>query len=71
MPDEDLPSPTPSQLREKALARWENEGGATRSGQAGNTASGEPRSDASALTNGEGSQLQIVHGSLRAAGPSG
>ena len=28
MPDESLDRPSPSQLREKALSRWDNEGGA-------------------------------------------
>lgn len=51
MPDEDLPSPTPSQLREKALARWENEGGATRSGQAGNAALGDAPLDDQGIGN--------------------
>lgn len=59
MPDEDLQSLTPSQLRERALARWENEGGTIRTGHGGNAVSDDDPSDAPPLTNAELSQLHI------------
>lgn len=59
MPDEDLQSLTPSQLRERALARWENEGGAIRSGQEGNAVASDELSNVPPLTNAELSQLHI------------
>lgn len=59
MPDEDLQSLTPSQLRERILARWENEGGAIRSGHGGKAASDGELAEAPPLTNAELSQLHI------------
>ena len=59
MPDEDLQSVIPSQLLERALARWENEGGTTFSGHGENAVSDEKPSEASPLTNTELSQLHI------------
>ena len=59
MPDEDLQSLTPSQIRAKALARWENEGGALRTGHGVKAASDEELSEVPPLTNAELSQLHI------------
>jgi hypothetical protein len=44
-------SPDPTQLRDRALSRWENEGGAT--------AGAEPRSDTPPLTDSELVQLRV------------
>ncbi|MGY0561123.1 hypothetical protein ACW7G2_10455 [Luteimonas sp. A277] len=53
MSDEDLQSPTPLQLRAKALASWENEGGAIRSVHGEKAASDEKPSEVPPLTNAE------------------
>lgn len=58
MPEQENDPPTSDQLRQRALARWENEGGAPARGQEG--AFPDPGSaDAPALTNAELSQLHI------------
>lgn len=59
MPDEDLQSVTPSQSLERALARWENEGGTSCSGHGGNAILDEELSEASPSTNTELSLLHI------------
>ena len=58
MPDENLYCLTPSQLRERVLARWENEGGAIRS-DAGENAALNDELGVLPLTNSELSQLHI------------
>ena len=46
MPDESSHRPSPSQLREKALSRWDNEGGAGPDGpQEGGTSARAPSAD--------------------------
>lgn len=60
MPDEDQHFLTPSQLRDRAIARWENEGGAIHGGQGASAASDDEQSGAvPPLTNAELSQLHI------------
>jgi hypothetical protein len=60
MPDEN-PGPTdPMQLREKALSRWDYEGGALRDGPQERANSGEPRRvEEPGLTNAELVQLRV------------
>lgn len=59
MPDEDLNSLTPSQLRERALARWENEGGTIPSEQRESASPEGDLAHAPPLTNVEFLQLHI------------
>lgn len=59
MPDEDPTSLTPSQLREKALSRWENEGGAMVGTHGGRAVPDVAATDVPPLTNAELSQLHI------------
>ncbi len=48
-----------SELRQQALSRWENEGGAGVCGPKGSAGVGDSTSDVPALTNAELSQLHI------------
>lgn len=57
MPDEKLPGLEAAQLREKALSRWENEGGSRIPGTQNHPVSSQ--GDAPPLTNAELSQLHI------------
>ncbi len=59
MPDKDSHFLTPSQLREKAISRWENEGGAIPGAQRGNEVSDGETFDVPPLTDAELSQLHI------------
>lgn len=59
MPEEKAVSLDTLRLREKALARWENEGGAVVCGSQGSTHADDAPSDVPALTNAELSQLHI------------
>ena len=60
MPDENPTGSASLQLREKALSRWDNEGGALRDGSQERGLSGEPRPlEESRLTNAELVQLRV------------
>jgi hypothetical protein len=49
----------PTQLRARALSRWENEGGATACGERDGLSSGDDQSDTHPLTNSELVQLRV------------
>ena len=59
MPDEKLDAMSAAQLRQRALSRWENEGGAGACGPEGRTIPGDGSLDVPPLTNAELSQLHI------------
>lgn len=59
MPDKKPESLDASQLRERMLSRWENEGGAGISGPAGGTGVAQASPDVPDLTNAELAQLHI------------
>lgn len=58
MPREDCESPSPEELRRRALSRWDNEGGASAGGPARATSS-EADAAAPPLTNAELVQLRV------------
>ena len=58
MPGEEKDVPTSDQIRQRALARWENEGGAPSDGQT-SAFSDHALTEVPALTNAELSQLHI------------
>jgi hypothetical protein len=60
MPDDKHGVPDPQQLRQKALSRWDNEGGASRQGPQDGSISGKPDlADVPQLTNAELVQLRV------------
>lgn len=59
MPDENPTDLTPEQRREKALSRWENEGGAMVGTHGGRVIPNVETPDVPPLTNAELSQLDI------------
>ena len=60
MPDDKHGVPDPQQLRQKALSRWDNEGGASRQGSQDGSISGKPDlADVPQLTNAELVQLRV------------
>lgn len=59
MPDEIRDAISASQLRQRALSRWENEGGAGACGPDGRTVPDDGSLDVPPLTNAELSQLHI------------
>jgi hypothetical protein len=60
MPDDKHGVPDPEQLRQKALSRWDNEGGASRQGSQDGSISGKPDlADVPQLTNAELVQLRV------------
>jgi hypothetical protein len=59
MPDSKPNALDPAQLRQRALSRWDNEGGATPGGPQENLSSGAGQSEVPPLTNAELVQLRI------------
>ena len=59
MPDKMTDLPDPSQLRQRALSRWDNEGGAGPSGPQSGATSGDAQQEVPELTNAELVQLRV------------
>jgi hypothetical protein len=59
MPDKKTDFPSPSQQRERALSRWDNEGGAGPSGPQSGAAAGSAQQEVLELTNAELVQLLV------------